>query len=441
MLGILPTDDQRIIAKATSTESRLSAKSGHGVGKTNLGASLGLWFLYTHYPSILLTTAPTERQVKEIMWREIRHRKANAIIPLIGRTLTMKIDIGPIHYALGLSTDDPQQMQGFHSPNIMIIIDEANGYNIEMYPAIEGILSGGERKILFQIGNAIEATGPFFDSFSQQGVFTHTISCLNHPNVLTGKNIIPGAVTKEWVDQQRKIWGEESAFWQGRVLGEFPKIGADVVINLIWAERAELLVMKSKPTSEDLWMGYDPAEYGGDDHVWYIGSTRGLVYIHSRKNIEPSEGAGITKKFKKDFSIPGNHITIDGTGAGAAVYSFLKLDIPDIRRFVAAETAFNDKEFEDKQTEAWWNLRDLLNPNADGYNNYSFCGKQDKLKSDLCTRKFGTSIHGRFQLEPKKIYRKRMKRSPGFADAMALCYSFMSSRVVYGLVSLGNLID
>jgi len=40
-------------------------------GKSTLLAWLVLWFISTHFPCKVGTTAPTERQLKDILWTEI----------------------------------------------------------------------------------------------------------------------------------------------------------------------------------------------------------------------------------------------------------------------------------------------------------------------------------------------------------------------------------
>jgi hypothetical protein len=213
----------------------------------------------------------------------------------------------------------------------------------------------------------------------------------------------------------------------------------DIVVNLPWVEMAEQAKYR-RDVGDELYMGYDSAEYGDDDHVWYIGTSRAMVHVEQRRRIEPTEGAGITLRLQRQYAIPQKNVTIDGTGAGATMYSFLKLDLPDVRRFVARETAINEKEFEDKQTEAYWNIRNMLNPEADGFNNYSFGKKVDRLKADLCSRKYLTSPKGRIMLEPKPKFRDRLKRSPNWGDGMMLCYSPLVGKLDYGMILLPNVI-
>lgn len=428
---------------ALAVEDRVSVKSGHGVGKSCSAATAALWFKNTYSPSIVLTTAPTERQVKEILWREIRHRHSTATVELPGKPMMLKMELGPIDFMLGFSTNNVQQIQGFHSPNILIIIDEANGYPAELYDAIEGLLSGGERKILFQIGNPIEPVGPFFGSFSDGRTWTHTISCLNHPNVITGKNMIPGAVTKEWVDRIRALWGEDSAFWQSRVLGQFPRIAIDIVVQLSWVEKAEQEAMRHTRYDGSLknHLGVDVAEYGGDDNIFFVGNDVACEEILAKRNIEPDECEGVARRLMVKYNIPPGDVTIDSIGVGYAVAKNFRKKGDMVRMFKGSKRAVDDKTYANAITEAWFNLRHLFNPESDRYRGYSFSGaRQDRLKSDLCTRKYKTDETGRLKLEPKEAYRKRMNRSPDYGDGAALCYSYRSRSGAYGLVTLPNVI-
>lgn len=268
VLGLSLTPDQVEGIRLIAENDRVSIKSGHGVGKTNLMAAAVLWFKYSFQPSVVLTTAPTERQVRHLLWREIRglHGKSRQRLECT-KLNTMQLELDPKSYALGFSTNEATQIQGFHSPHILVIIDEANGYPEELYTSIEGLLSGGERKIFVQIGNPVVPAGTFFNSFSDIDTKTLTISCLNHPNVLTGKNIIPGAVTLEWVEKQARTWGKDSSFWDSRVIGVFPKISTDLVINLAWVEHAEQVTPCKGERGRSIYMGYNVAEYGDDEHV------------------------------------------------------------------------------------------------------------------------------------------------------------------------------
>jgi hypothetical protein len=96
---------QEEVASALVQHSRVAVRSGHGVGKTYLAADLVLWFLYTHPGAVVLTTAPTWKQVKHYLWREIRRRYIGANTRLPGRLLRTKLELSDESYAMGIATE------------------------------------------------------------------------------------------------------------------------------------------------------------------------------------------------------------------------------------------------------------------------------------------------------------------------------------------------
>jgi hypothetical protein len=48
------------------------------------------------------------------------------------------------------------------------------------------------------------------------------ISALEHPNVLQQREVVPGAVTQEFIDLMAQEYGVGSGVYQSRVMGEFP---------------------------------------------------------------------------------------------------------------------------------------------------------------------------------------------------------------------------
>ena len=67
VLGSEWWEAQEEIAGLLAQHRRVAVKAANGVGKTFLAADLVLWFLYCFRPSIVLTTAPTWRQVETLL--------------------------------------------------------------------------------------------------------------------------------------------------------------------------------------------------------------------------------------------------------------------------------------------------------------------------------------------------------------------------------------
>ena len=108
---------QEEVLVALSTRQRVAVKSGNGLGKGFCAAVAVLWFLYSHDPAIVLSTAPTFRQVRHILWRQIRRLHRRAAQTLGGKMLDTRWELAEDRYALGLFADIADQFQGFHSPN------------------------------------------------------------------------------------------------------------------------------------------------------------------------------------------------------------------------------------------------------------------------------------------------------------------------------------
>jgi hypothetical protein len=71
VLGFRMWPVQREIAEAVETKRAVAVRSCHAAGKSAITARIVPAFLHTRDPSIVVTTAPTNRQVQHILWRYI----------------------------------------------------------------------------------------------------------------------------------------------------------------------------------------------------------------------------------------------------------------------------------------------------------------------------------------------------------------------------------
>ncbi len=233
VLGVTLWTKQEEALRALMRERRVAVKSGNGLGKDFTAAVAALWYLYGHNPGIVLSTAPTFRQVRHVLWRQIRALWRRAAKKLGGRMLDTRWELGPERYALGLSADEAERFQGFHSENMLVVVDEAEGVEEEIYEAVEAVMTSGNVRLLL-IGNPTTSSGAFYRAFNDElGMYkTITISALESPNVVKGEVEIRGLTTAEWVEERRAMWGEESDLYRARVLGEFPRREVNALIAM-----------------------------------------------------------------------------------------------------------------------------------------------------------------------------------------------------------------
>lgn len=106
VFGLVLWDGQRKIVRAAAHFASVACRSGHKCGKSLAVALLAWWFVLTRSQSRVAITAPTGRQVKEVVWREIKAlwRRAeaadaiadDAVIAGYGKALIDAVDLGEI---------------------------------------------------------------------------------------------------------------------------------------------------------------------------------------------------------------------------------------------------------------------------------------------------------------------------------------------------------
>jgi hypothetical protein len=184
VLGVILWKRQLEILRSIQTRRRTAVKACHAAGKTfALGIAI-LWWLTRYSYGIVLTTSPTQRQVKTQLWNEIHRLAAVAKVPYPKlRTTELKLR-DDSNFALGFATNQTENFQGYHGKHILIIADEAPGIESGIWDAIAGIMAGGKVHVVMA-GNPITRTGPFFDAFtSERGLWNCiSIDAFETPNL------------------------------------------------------------------------------------------------------------------------------------------------------------------------------------------------------------------------------------------------------------------
>ena len=426
---------QAEILKSVRDTPRTAVRSCHGIGKTFTAAMCILWFLYTHPKAIVLSTAPTWRQVEKLIWKEIRAAYREAVIPLGGNLLPKAPELHLIHdewYAAGLSTNEPDRFQGFHEEHILVIVDEAAGVNLEIYEAIEGILTSSGARLLL-IGNPTAIGTPFYDAFMKPGYKTFHVSAYDTPNFtacgITPEDIAsdtwqdkakeipyPRLITPQWVSDRYKSWGENSAPYQVRVMGNFPQQGEDTLIPLLWIELAMERWADAEET-EPVQIGVDVAAYGSDKTVIAVRKGQKLteLQVYSQKNTR--ETAGLVQAASREHNT--RWIAVDEIGIGRGVVDSLEEDGYENAGVNVAERSTDSERWHNLRAELWCGLREQLDPEKEPI----ALPPDDELLSELASVKYKVDARGAIQIESKDDMRKRLGHSPDRADAVVLAFS------------------
>jgi hypothetical protein len=184
------------------------------------------------------------------MWREIHRAHRRAKLPLPGTLNQTELRLNERWFALGLSTDDSSRFQGYHGRRILVILDEATGVRPEIWEAIEGVTVRPDDRII-AIGNPTDPVSDF-KAACDSGLWNVVrLDCRQHPNVVhSDSEIIPGAVTREWVEEREiEYGGENSPLFQARVAGIWPDQSANSLISLSALAQAQTRAVRIRRTA------------------------------------------------------------------------------------------------------------------------------------------------------------------------------------------------
>jgi len=185
-------------------ENEIRVEAGHGVGKTKLASGLFSHFLDCFLPSIIYTFAPTEMQIRDLLWKEIGSDRIGGDFPGEISLSDLSVSISPNHFAKGRATNDnggkgSERVQGQHGEFLMFVLDEAEGVAGFVYKAIKTMLSGGIG-IVLMLANPKTRTSDFYHQRTRATCKSFRISSHSHPNVVRGFDVIPGAVKRTYVE-------------------------------------------------------------------------------------------------------------------------------------------------------------------------------------------------------------------------------------------------
>lgn len=394
---------------------RTAVRSCHGSGKTATAARVALTFLAAYPRSRVITTAPTFTQVRDLLWPEIHTATMRAPAGLFPTPDTTRLTISKDWYAVGVSTNRPERFQGHHAEHLLLIVDEASGVDESIYEAAEGFMTSGGARVLL-IGNPTQTAGQFYRAFHQERNDWSTIhiSAFDTPN-FTGEpvsdHVARHMVSHEWVDEKRRLWGEDSPMWQVRVLGEFPTIADDQIIGLAAIEEAQA---RTAEHGEPVVIACDVARYGSDETVIAVrrGNHARIHAAYTGKSLMETAGRVIDTVRAVDAPC---RVVVDDAGLGGGVTDRLRELGVKVEAFNGGAPAHDPDLYPNRRSEAWFVFADHLQDldlDADS-----------QLAADLVAPRYVLDSQGRRTVEPKDHTKKRLGRSPDRADAILMAYA------------------
>lgn len=441
MLGWRPSWYQADILQKLAADRKVSVIGPHGIGKTSVDANALYWFAQTREAAgvdwKVVTTAGAWRQLQRYLWPEIHKwgkRLRNPLWRNALLTTELKLSYGQ---AFAVASDDPANIEGAHADEILYIIDEAKNVPSETWDAIEGAMSAGNAYCLAN-STPGKAEGRLWEVHSKRAGLEDWTTI----HVTLEDAIAAGRVNAEWAENRRRQWGETSPIYLNRVRGEFSTTDSDGVIPLEWLDAA---IERWKDLRDAHKLGLGPltavaADVSSEEGVdkTNIGSRHGLVMseMKSYPHVDTMTTTGEVKR-RIDNAPKGKGkkaplAVIDAIGVGTGVVDRLREQGIRVDAFQGSSKAkYKDhtKEltFLNRRAEAYWCLRDLLNPAFEGE---IAIVDDPELIGDLVASKYDTTSTGHIKIEDKDEVKKRLGRSPDAGDMVTMLFNARTDRRV-----------
>jgi hypothetical protein len=409
-VSVEPTEQQAQLLDAISKPgAHVAVRSGHGTGKSTALAWLLLWFLCTHPDARVPCTAPTEHQLKDILWPEIGKWHGRLHV-WYRENLEVSSEyvrvVGSSSYGVRRTStkERPEALQGFHARNLLFLIDEASGIPEQIFEVAEGALSTPGARVVMA-ANPTRVTGYFHRAFYRDRDLWVRLHFSAEDSPL---------VSKEWVRKMEEKYGRESDIFRVRVAGDFPSASVVQLIPLSLIEAAFGKHLREEQYSfAPVVLGVDVAWEGDDRSAVFLRQGLRSALLGVWLNIDNMTLAGLVAEFEDRYRADAVFVDVGwGTGVIDRLRQMGRRPIP----VNFGGRAVNVDRYENIRAEMWCKMKEWLESGG-------ALPPEEDLKDDLAGPEYGFTVRGRIQLERKEDMKKRGLASPDLADALALTFA------------------
>lgn len=323
------------------------------------------------------------------------------------------------------------RFQGFHSPHLLYIVDEAPGIAPEIFDAIVGGMAGGSARLVL-LGNPTLTSGYFYDCFAKSRCDWHTItiSAFDSPNLagLTIDELLamsedeldcnprPYLTTRRWTIERHREWGAENPLYQSRVLGQFPTQSEEALLSLAWLEAAKGRTLSVPVSACKCRAGTDIAGPGECESTLTIRRGPRILAQHAWGEADPRGqviAALMPYKERDDLE----SVNVDSAGIGWGMYChLLDLGFPAVAVNVG-ERPRDPEKFANLKAELYFALR--LRAEAGDLSGLT----DEKTIGQLAGIRYKHDARGRVVIESNEDARKRGVKSPDRAESVMLAFA------------------
>lgn len=476
-LGETLTDDVISMLESVRDNIITIAVSSNATGKSHGAARAAVWFFKSHKDCKVYTTAaPPLSNLKNILWGEIG-AITNKHPEMFGGDEITSLDIrrGPDEFITGVTIpvsgtaqEREAKFSGKHQKFLFFIIDEGDAVPLEVYKGIESCMSGGFVRFLIMF-NPRQAMGPVFRMQRDNiGKVIH-LSALRHPNVVTGEDKIPGAVTRDTTVRRINEWTrpipgnekieKDSIFivpdflvgvtaprqnggfypplpagtrkiinpaFSYMVLGQYPAQGTNQLISSEWISRAraryDIYVLEhgnTPPAGSSGIMGLDCAEFGDDVNCAVARYGGYLTPFDTWGGVDPIEtGSRAITWYKSHNGITSANIDATGVGSGVAPHMQLGGCVAQGVKVASKPTMKSEiGDFHIKRDQLLWSVREWLRADPS-----AMLPPDEEFLEELSVPTYEI-VNGKIEVMKKDDMKEILKRSPNKLDSLSMTFA------------------
>jgi len=489
VLGETYTDDVKKLMWSVRDNRDTLAKSANATGKSHAAARIALWFFRCFPESQVYTAAaPPEDNLRKILWAEIgliveKHPHVFADLKvndlhIVRRDNPKSFLTGVTIPTQGTEAQREGRFSGKHAPYLMFIFDEADAIPNECYKGAESCMSGGHARFLAMF-NPRHESGILYQKEKKRVINVVQLSAFRHPNVVTGEDRIPGAVTRDKTIQRINEWSEPvlpedldadgepkagiraecymvpdflvgttaetqvkgefyppiPAGWRRitepsfsyMVLGEYAASSEGQLISRAWINKARARYDayvsthgRRPPKGIKPVLGLDVAEMGVDTNVLTARYGGYVADSFTWGDVDVVK----TSEYAADyyFNLKAEYMAIDGTGVGAGVAPILEKDwgreinVYSVKMNSRPEFEVEEGEFTHIRDQLWWMVREWLRTDSG-----AMLPPDERLIEELTTPTYSIQ-NGKIKIMKKDEMKELLSRSPDRAESLALTF-------------------
>lgn len=399
---------------------RVDIKAGNDIGKTFAISAFCHWFVQNHYPSTVIITSSTDRQMWKQFWKEfeVHYERAGGKRVLGGEMKTKHLNLGGSSvkwFVQGFVTKEEANFEGWHNKNLLLVMDEAKGIGDQMWRGGERLIRArdGVKRIIAAGTPPLAPVGEFcqisLDPKKAAEWFHLNVSAWDSPR-------IPREVNEEAL----RIYGEDNPFYVSMVLGQIPRQSDDALISIQDVEEAANLDFDPGPLRA---VGVDVSRKGEDKTVITLNLWPKFVqFKHPGTDKIPWTTARIKEAIAPYPNAREVPLNIDDSGFGGGVTDELEAEGYNVVPCNFGGKANDEEHYYDFGTEMYATLGKLFKARQISIPNDPLLKAQLYQRTMVEPRRKGGKWLLKLLSKPEMRKHKLFKgyKSPDEADSLAL---------------------